>query len=268
MSCDKSDDTDIIASFEELGVDADIAYVDVGQERVLRYICVNRAGADAPWMVFVHGAPGGMDQYYDYMQDSALVTTVNMISVDRLGYGGSGEGDPEPSLEVQAEAVLVLVQEAIPDSQRVMMLGHSYGGPIIAKAAALRPDLVHGLIFLAPAIDPEHEKFVWAGRLGNSAPGRWVTSKSMEVASAEKVNHEEELRLMLNDWDSIQAQTIYVHGTKDGIVPYENFDFAKERLAHVNPNMVTIHGGNHFIPFNEQELVREKILELCDLMDE
>ncbi len=53
----------------------------------------------------------------------------------------------------------------------------------------------------------------------------------------------------------------YAHG--DGIVPFENFAFAKEKSACMTPNMITLDGGNHFISFQEQGEVMEWLRELA-----
>jgi alpha/beta superfamily hydrolase len=117
------------------------------------------------------------------------------------------------------------------DSQPIILIGHSFGGLVIAKIAIDRPDDIHGLLFLAPATDPMNEKFEWAGKLGCS---KWVTPKDMETVAVEKTNHVAELEKMEDDWHKIQAKVTYAHGDSDGIVLFENFAFAKEKLAHVS----------------------------------
>ena len=212
----------------------------------------------------MHGSPGGGDNYYEYLKDNSLIESFNLITIDRLGYGGSNRGEAEPSVQKQAESLYPILDELLVDSQPIILVGHSYGGPIIAKIAIERPKDIHGLLFLAPAIDPKHEKFEWAGKLGCSVPTKWVTPKDMETAAVEKTNHVAELEKMKDDWYKIQASVTYAHGDSDGIVPYENFAFAADKLAHVSPNMITLFGGNHFIPFQEQEEVKKWLRQLAN----
>lgn len=260
-SCGKDDlNQDVRDAFDGSSVVPSIEY---SSENV-RYVAVREAGPDKPSIIFVHGAPGSGDAYYDYLMDDELVGAFNMFTVDRLGYGASERGNAEPSIEVQALSILPIVELLLLDSQAIILVGHSYGGPIIAKMAMLRPNDVDGLLFLAPAIDPNCEKFVWAGKLGCSWPTKYLTPRDMEVAAVEKSNHEAELFKMENDWSLIPSKVVYVHGTKDGIVPYENYDFAKKKLAHTDMNMVTIDGGNHFIPFQRQELVKGFLFDLAE----
>lgn len=255
FSCSKDDiDAATLKEFEGSDIQPEILRTNNG-ELSIRYITIREAGPDKPIVIFVHGAPGGLDNYYDYFKDQTFIRDFNVVAIDRLGYGGSNRGKAEPSVERQAESVYPIIDMALSDSQPVILVGHSFGGPIIAKIAMERPNDITGLIFLAPAIDPELEKFEWAGKLGCSVPTKWVTPKDMETAAVEKTNHVAELRKLDGDWKKIKCRTIYAHGTSDGIVPYENMRFAELKLAHVGINLVTIHKGNHFIPFQKPDLV-------------
>jgi pimeloyl-ACP methyl ester carboxylesterase len=262
-SCEKDDiDASMNDAFDGSGVAPEILHT--AGDLSIRYIAVRNAGKDKPTVIFVHGATGSSGDYYDYLKDTEFGKSINMIAVDRLGYGGSNRGKAEPSMEKQAASLFPILDELAADSQPIIFLGHPFGGPVIAKIAMDRPNDIDGLLFLAPAIDPDCEKFLLAGRLGCSIPGKWITGKSMEVAAEEKVSHPSELKKMVDDWHKIQSKVIYVHGSKDGLVPYENFAFAEKKLAHVNPNMVTIDGGNHFIPFQKQNKVKAWILTLAN----
>ncbi|MFD2566194.1 alpha/beta fold hydrolase [Pseudotenacibaculum haliotis] len=105
---------------------------------------------------FVHGAPGSSDNYYTYLQDSLLLKGANLYSIDRPGYGFSNFGKPEISIKRQSEVVAEII-DSLPE-QKVIVLGHSYGGPIAAYSSILSPK-VKSVIMLAPALDPENEKF-------------------------------------------------------------------------------------------------------------
>jgi len=263
LSCGKKDiDAEALAEFEDSSVVPELLYTSNG-DLSIRYLQVRSDSALRPTVIFVHGAPGGADNYYDYLKDNELLGSLNLITIDRLGYGGSGRGNPEPSIAKQAESIYPIIDELLADSQPIILSGHSYGGPIIAQLAMDRPEDISGLLFLAPAIDPENEKFKWAGKLGCSVPTKWITPKDMETAAVEKTNHTSELELMLDDWDKIEAEIIYVHGDKDRIVPYENYAFAEKKLKHANPNMVTLYGGNHFIPFERQDDVKRWLFDLA-----
>lgn len=77
---------------------------------------------------FIYGAPGVSDNYYDYLQDTVLLKKANLYSIDRPGYGFSNFGKSETSIEIQTKVVAEIIDN-LPE-QNVIVLGHSYGGPI------------------------------------------------------------------------------------------------------------------------------------------
>ncbi|MEL7148839.1 MAG: alpha/beta hydrolase, partial [Bacteroidota bacterium] len=50
-------------------------------------------------VVFIHGAPGSWSAFVDFMKADSLRDVVNILSVDRPGYGYSDFGDAMISLE-------------------------------------------------------------------------------------------------------------------------------------------------------------------------
>ena len=124
--------------------------IDLGRRRVR---LIDRQGTDARALplLLVHGASGnGRDPALAF---SSRLTRHRAVFVDRPGQGGStrlGRADAAP--DVQAE-VLAEVLERL-DIARAVVIGHSWGGSVVAALAVARPDLVAGLAFLAPATHP------------------------------------------------------------------------------------------------------------------
>ncbi len=54
-----------------------IRYVDIGN-------------TDAPMVILLHGAPGGISTWYSFLQNTAVLDTFRFLVVDRPGYGHSG----------------------------------------------------------------------------------------------------------------------------------------------------------------------------------
>jgi pimeloyl-ACP methyl ester carboxylesterase len=89
-------------------------------------------------VLFVHGSPGSQDGWYSYLLDKKLLEKFHLITVDRPGYGRSGEGESERSLTKQAEELWNVL--SINESQKkVILVGHSFAGPVIAKMANSTP---------------------------------------------------------------------------------------------------------------------------------
>ena len=76
-----------------------------------------------------------------------------MISVTRSGWRND-EDAKVPSIDDQAAALRTLL-----DMDRLgkgtLLMGHSYGGPVIARTAMNYSELIAGLIFVATTSDPE-----------------------------------------------------------------------------------------------------------------
>jgi pimeloyl-ACP methyl ester carboxylesterase len=54
---------------------------------------------------------------------------------------------------------------------------------------------------------------------------------------------------------------VHIHGTKDGLVPYENIEFSKEVIDEKFLQVVAIEKGDHILPWSETELVKAELLK-------
>ena len=100
-------------------------------------------GADSlPVAFFVHGSPGSWGGFIDFMKDTVLLKKVKMVAVDRIGFGESDFGNGEKSLVVQAELLKPLVAKYKKTGKKIILIGHSLGGPMIARMAMDYPELI------------------------------------------------------------------------------------------------------------------------------
>jgi len=100
------------------------------------------AGSGSPALVFVHGWM--CDQSYWAAQAAAFSETNTVVTIDLAGHGESGmerEGWPLMAFGADVEAVV----EAL-DLDRVILVGHSMGGPVVLEAARLMPERVIGVV--------------------------------------------------------------------------------------------------------------------------
>jgi len=211
-----------------------------------------------PLVFFVHGAPGSYDNFKNFLKDSTLMSNARLVSVDRPGYGKSGKKQSEPSIEKQAKALLEVLK-ANDISKGVILVGHSYGGPIIARMAMEEPNLTDALVLVAPAIDPENEKIFFVSRKFFWAFFKWITPRPLKIANDEKMAHIAELKKMLPLWDRINMPVTFIHGEKDGLVPFENVAFGKKMLTNAPVEYVTQKKMGHLIPWQNPELIFEAI---------
>lgn len=213
---------------------------------------------------FVHGAPGASDNFYQYLQDSILLSKANLYCIDRPGYGYSNFGKAETSIKKQTEVVAEVIDSL--SESKVLVLGHSYGGPIAAYSSLLSPK-VKSVIMLAPAIDPENEKIFWIAYIAKWKLTKWIVPGAMGVAGDEKFTHEAELEKIQGIWKNVEVPVLHIHGTKDAIVPFENLDFSKRNFNAQYLDTIVIQKGNHFIPWKNYDLVTSELLKLIKTID-
>jgi pimeloyl-ACP methyl ester carboxylesterase len=228
-------------------------------KRVINYLEVGETSL--PLVVFVHGSPGSLSAFIDFMADTALLSKAQLITVDRPGFGSSNFGYAEPSLQKQA-ALLKPILEAHKSQRPVILVGHSLGGPLIARMAMDYPELIDGLIMVAPSIDPELEPNEWFRAPLTTPFLKWMLPRSIRASNDEIYKLKPELEEMLPLWSRVRANTIVIQGTKDTLVPKENADFARKMITHAPLKLVMVDQMTHFVPWTHPQVIREAVLEL------
>lgn len=215
-----------------------------------------------PYVVFIHGAPGSSADYLEYFRDEELYSKVNIISVDRLGYGYSNFGNAQISIHKQAEAIQSIINKTH-KSDDIILVGHSYGGPIVIKMAMEYPNAYKSLLLLAPALDPSHEKEFKIGQLAMINPTRWLTPPALRVAADEKFSHVDELNKMVTLYNQIKVPVVHAHGTKDSLVPYENLAFSERKIDTDLFNPISLDDADHFLPWSHHDLIVDTIIQMA-----
>jgi pimeloyl-ACP methyl ester carboxylesterase len=240
----------------------EVRYLELENMR-LRYMQLV-VDESVPLVVFIHGAPGSLGDYIDFFKDERLYNNVNLLSIDRPGYGYSAFGRSETSLQKQSVALEQIIRLCCKDN-RIILVGHSYGGPIALQLAADNPQMFSNIILLAPAIDPGHEKEIKIASLGVSVWSRWAVPPALRVAADEKFTHVSELKKLEPELSDIHTPICHIHGTNDSLVPYENIYFSGKKFNADLLELITLQGVDHFLPWSHHDLVVDKILELTDV---
>ncbi|MFK8006346.1 MAG: alpha/beta fold hydrolase [Saprospiraceae bacterium] len=216
---------------------------------------------ELPLTVFVHGSPGALNAYELYFTDTSLLQKMDMISVDRSGFGFSDFGESESSLMVQAELIAAILK-SFPKRKKILV-GHSMGGPVLAKLAIEFPSLVDGMVMVAPSISPALEPSNGWRKALDFPLIRWFTPAALRVCNQEIIPLKSELEIMMDGWKNIMIPLTVVQGEKDDLVPMGNAFFAKDMMTRnlqVKTNIIK--GGDHFILWSEIPLIKKEILNL------
>ncbi|NJC26404.1 alpha/beta fold hydrolase [Neolewinella antarctica] len=258
-------DADLIHSFTDLSADdITLGYVE-GTSRDLRYLEIG-SQPDKPLLVFIHGSPSSSVFWVKMMQDSALLSRANLLAIDRPGYGGSGLGNAMTSVSEQAENVVEVIREKMsgPD-QPVIIHGSSYGGTVSARIAMDFPDIVDGLLLQSASMAPNEEYVYWLSHPTSHWLIRWALPAGIRTANQEKLNHQQQLEDMVDEWDNIDASTVIIHGTDDWLIYPRNAYFACGRLTNASKLIHhMVDGGQHDLIYRTPDLIKAYLNELLD----
>lgn len=108
--------------------------------------------ADWPPLVLVHGLDGSAANWWDVAPE--LARDHRVIAPDLPGFGRTRLRRRWRSVTAHADLVVAVAQRVVaarPD-RRVVLVGNSMGGPVVLAAAARHPDLVAGVVLVAPAL--------------------------------------------------------------------------------------------------------------------
>ena len=235
-------------SFKTLkGEKRDIAFTQIG-------------AAKAPKIVFVHGSPGDWGAFVQLMNRPALQKVAHLISVDRLGYGGSERGGVERSLDVQSREIMRVLDEDDPQ-QKVILVGHSYGGPVVTKMATLGDPRVVSIVILAGALDPSLEETKWYQIPADWWIFSWALPEELVVCNREIRALKSELEILGKEFDKITARITVVQGLKDELVHPANADYIEKKALGHPTQIIRLPEQNHFLQANENELTERILLE-------
>ncbi len=252
-------DNSTLRYFKKRGLECNIQ-LDSIYDHPLRWVEVSTLNKDTlPIVLFVHGAPGSANNFYDFLADTSLLNQARLISVDRLGYSPYDQGESVVSIQKQSDALVKILSHY--QYPWLIVVGHSYGGPIVSNFAIDNPEKVKAALLLAPALDPENEKILGIAKLTKWKATKWMAPDLFMVATDEKNAHVEQLNILLPKWEHVSVPFIHLHGTKDGLVPYENIKFSKTVIPSEFLQIISIKNGDHLLPWSETELVKKEVLK-------
>jgi pimeloyl-ACP methyl ester carboxylesterase len=255
-----------------------------------------------PVAFFVHGSPGSWSAWEGFFKDSLLLTKVKMVAVDRPGFGYSGLGKGEKLLTEQSKYLRPILEKYAKDNEhdlmdfqedrnlknskesgkiehdlkkikedtiftkkgKIILIGHSLGGPMIARMAMDYPELIDNLIFVAASNSPDLEPARWYRFIGDFVLFRYLIPKSFRASNREILYVKPELEKMLPLWKNITQKAIIIQGDKDVLVPYQNAEFTRKMLVNADAQVIMKKDMNHFVPWSNPELIKEAILKFAE----
>ncbi|MEJ0041962.1 MAG: alpha/beta fold hydrolase [Rhizomicrobium sp.] len=190
---------------------------------------------------------------------------VHLVAIDRPGFGESGPDDAVPSLVEQAEAVLAVIRSL--NKGPAILVAHSYGGPIVVRAAIKEPASVASLVLLASSFDPTLEQAKALQQALDGWPAHLVLPRRLRNANKELLALNLELSHLSDRLGEVVTPVTIVHGTKDDLIPMTNVEYLSSRLT--GSRLLTtrlLEGQGHFLPMKARQDVLKIIDAAIDVM--
>lgn len=221
-----------------------------------------QTGVDnAPTLLFIHGSPGNWKAFSEYLSDKELIKKYRLISIDRPGFGGSGYGEAMTVLN-QCKLISLLIK-TVNNNNKIIVIGHSLGGPIVAKLAEDNSKILSGIVVVSGSVSPELEgKESWRSLINNPIL-RFMLPTEMSVSNDEIRYFKKEVSEIANSLKYVKIPICVIHGDKDPLVPVGNAYFIQKE----NPDFTTLHiikEANHFIPWTKKAFLIETITRFAD----
>lgn len=213
-----------------------------------------------PTLLFVHGSPGSWNAYEKYLLDTDLRKKYRLISIDRMGFGYSHFNKAQ-NLQSHSDMINKFVK-SIDNHKPIYAIGHSYGGPVVANMAADNTR-INGIIIIAGALSASLEEPEKWRKIFINNPLEYLVPGALNPSNKELWWLKDDLKVLDKKLNQIHCKVVVIHGTKDQLVPYENTLFMKNNMTATDTlRVISITDENHFIPWNNFELVKKELMHL------
>jgi len=216
-------------------------------------------------LVFIHGFGGNALQWT--YQLSWFSRTNRVIAPDLRGYGKSDKPGGDYSMtQIQADVEALL--DALGVTEKVILVGHSFGGAIACEFAAAHPQRVARLVLIATAgefrLNPFYRALLrlpaTALRLISPWTGKWLGSPPYILKSWYTNNLSR-----WNGWSlfsSLSLPTLVIRGHQDRVFSKPLF----EEVARAIPaaDEVDVGASGHLVMLERREAVNRAIERFID----
>lgn len=228
-----------------------------------------------PIIIGIHGTPGSWDAWQALMSDEKVQRDYQFIAIDRPGWGKSKARINNQAVAIfdiaqQAELITQLILDIAKKQTQapIVLVGHSWGGPVVSKIAADNPDLIDGVISIAGPFDPELSKPRWYNIIANNFVISRAIGENLRVSNDEMMPLANQLTHLREDWKKITVPTYIIQGDKDFIVKEGNATYFYSLLATPSAVLKKYPNEGHFIPFNREGIIVDAIEEMLNYLSQ
>jgi len=207
-------------------------------------------------IVGIHGTPGSANAWQKLMAEERIQNHFNFVALDRPGWGQSQSLNKQvyPSFQDQAD-VMMSAFEQMALKAPVVLVAHSWGGPVALELAARFPNTIDGLILIASPASPKASTPRWYHKIAKLKLVQLVIGESMTRSNTEMLTLDAELNLLADELALITQPTVIMQGKKDWLVKAENAFYLQKKLTNAQVKLMYDLKANHFIPFTKPDEV-------------
>lgn len=213
-------------------------------------------------IVLLHGSPGSWKAWAPYLADQNFVAGLSLLAFDRPGYGTSATCTCSRSIATQGACIAAALEEIAPDAALVVV-GHSFGGPVALEVARRHHHRVRACVLLAPSLDPSHERALWFQRLAAATLIRTLVPADIRSCNEEILTLREGLQAQAGTLPDLAVPIHCLHGAMDNLVPVENTDYLARMATRARLDIEIISGADHYIPWSHRDRVVDLLQRLA-----
>lgn len=207
-----------------------------------------------PILAFVHGSPGSYSDFSKYLQSEALGKKFCLVVFDRPGFGKSMQGINLSNLNLQAELLTEALEEfreKLGLTGKILLAGHSYGGPIVLQMIKYWEGKLDRVFLLASPSVSKWEEPKWYNRLAEYKIIKLFLPISWNQSNSEMITLKGDLEEMEKEIVLHKVPIVLIHGTEDSLVPYEHSTTFIAIHPKFPTELITMEGSGHFIPWTQ-----------------
>jgi len=163
-----------------------------------QWVLIRGHDVSDPLFLFLHGGPGESSLWLAHHTMKELERHFVCVNWDQRGAGKSLLPGPDPSsmtIEQLYEDTVALIEQLLErfGKDRLLLLGHSWGGLLATRVAARRPDLLHAVILMNSTIDNrrgEELSYKWALERARDAHDDKAIAKLESLGSSDTYSQE------------------------------------------------------------------------------
>ena len=212
-------------------------------------------------VLFIHGSPGTWSGWKGLLADEGLLEEYHLIALDRPGYNKTTL-PAQTELQTQAEVAITVLDQFAQPEDKVILVGHSYGGGVVEQLLTTHSNRFKSAVFAAPTLSPEFQKPKWYNYVGRLLVTQLILPAPFKSSNIEMFGLYPSLINIERSSRNMSSSIIFIHGEKDSLVPVETVDYFREK-APQNVEYWVEGNLNHLIPWKRPDLIVKAINKLA-----